>query len=207
MSRILEKVERRLGEKLFLKAHRCMSPKCATVKRGYPPGMHGKKKRRRGHSEYGELLHEKQVVRFLYGLDDKDLKRYAKEASEKGGSFVSRLLQMLEQRLDNAVFRLGFAESRRIARQMISHGHITINGRTVTIPSYRIKNGEIIALKERSLASGLFEGLDTRLKKYNPPQWLSLNPGKKSGQVIRAPEPDDAGLTANLIKVKEFYSR
>lgn len=208
MTRVLEKTERRLGEKLFLKAHRCSGPKCAHIRRAYPPGVHGKKKsRRRGASEYGQLLHEKQVIRFLYGLDDKDLRRYSTKASSKSGVFGSNFLQMLERRLDNTVFRLGFTESRRIARQIVSHGHVLVGGRPVNIPSYQVKVGDIVSLKENLLSSPLFEGFDARIKNYEPPQWLALDRSIKKGAVVRMPQAEDARVTVDVTKVKEFYSR
>ena len=116
MAKVLEKVERRLGEKLFLKGDRCIGPKCAFTRRSYAPGLHGKRKRR-GSSEYGELLRAKQRVRFVYGLDDRDIKKYTQEAESKSGVFSSNFWHLLESRLDNAVFRLGFAPSRRNARR------------------------------------------------------------------------------------------
>ena len=211
MTRVLEKVERRLGEKLFLKGHRCLGPKCAYIRRGYPPGLHGNKKkggrRRRGLSEYGELLREKQKVRYLYGLDDKDIARYSKKAASTSGVFSSNLLRMLESRLDNAVFRLGFTESRRIARQVVNHGHVLVNGKMASIPSFQIKKGDTIALKEKILSSPLFSELEIKIKKYEAPQWLELDRTNKTGKVTRLPEADDAGVSADVTKIKEFYSR
>lgn len=211
MQRILEKTERRLGEKLMLKGERCVGPKCAMVRRAYPPGVHGKKSkggRRRGAlSEYGTLFREKQKIRFLYGLDDKKVEGYSKKAADKSGLFSSNFLQLLESRLDNAIFRLGFAGSRRIAKQLVSHGHVTVNGKTVTISSYAVRKGEVIALKEKILSSPLFTELETRLKKYEPPKWLELDRQKKAGTVKSMPEAEDAGMTFDVTKIKEFYSR
>lgn len=210
MARVLEKVERRLGERLFLKGHRCLGPKCAHIRRGYAPGVHGKRKGgkgRRGLSEYGELLSEKQKVRYLYGLDDRDIARYSKRAASMPGVFSSNLIRMLESRLDNVVFRLGLTESRRIARQVVGHGHVTVKGKVLSFPSYQVKKGDVIALKEKILQSPLFSELEIRIKKYNPPQWLELNREQKTGTVMRAPEPDDAGLIGDVTKIKEFYSR
>ncbi len=206
MTAVKEKVERRLGEKLFLKPHRCTGPKCAHTRRSYPPGIHGKK-RRRGLSEYGELLHNKQIVRHLYGLDDREVERYSNEASRRTGIFGTNFLRMLETRLDNVVFRLGFAESRRMAKQIVSHGHIQVNGRPVTIPSYRVRTGDTVAINEKSVGGGQFRELDLRLKNYEPPSWLGVDPSKKSGKVVRLPEAEDAGVTVDVTKVKEFYSR
>lgn len=206
MPKILEKTERRLGEKLFLKGDRCIGPKCALTRRSYPPGSHGKK-RRRGLSEFGELLREKQRVRFLYGLDDKDVKRYTKEAALKSGVFSSNFWRMLESRLDNAVFRLGLAPSRRVARQMVLHGHIMLNGRAVNIPSVQLKKDDILSIKESSLSSPLFGELDSRLKKIEAPSWLLPDKAQKSGKVVAVPETESLETYFNATKIKEFYSR
>ncbi len=208
MPRVLEKVERRLGEKLFLKGERCAGPKCAVIKRSYPPGAHGRsKKKKRAGSEYGQLLREKQKVRFLYGLDDKEIERYSKKAAERRGLFSSEFIKLVETRLDNTVFRLGFADSRRSARMMVSHGHIVINGKRVTIPSYRVKKGEEITIKEASLASPLFAELEAHLKKIEAPRWLNLDKAKKLGVPISLPEAEDVKETFEFAKVKEYYSR
>lgn len=214
MMRLLEKVERRLGEKLFLKGERCAGPKCATVRRGYPPGPHGKGKgrgggpgRRRNISEYSVLMKEKQKVRFMYGLDDKEIRMYSKKAASKPGIFSSHLVQLLERRLDNTVFRLGFTESRRIARQLVGHGHVLVGGRTVNIASYPVRKGDVISIKDRLQGTPLYTSFENRIKKYEAPRWLALDPEKKTGAVTRLPEEEDAGLTADITKVKEFYSR
>lgn len=206
MSKVLEKVERRLGEKLSLKGERCFGPKCALVRRGYPPGVHGKK-RRRGLSEYGTLLREKQKVRFLYGLDDKDIKRYTEEAAKRPGVFSSHFLEMLERRLDNVVFRLGLAESRSRARHLVSYGHVTVNKKAVTIPSYRVRPGEMIGLKDKSLQSGFLGEIDLRLKKHQTPSWLSLDSARKEGTVVGSPGAEEGGFMVDVTKIKEFYSR
>lgn len=208
MPRILEKTERRLGEKLFLKGDRCIGPKCALTRRSYPPGARGKSRRRgRGLSEYGELLKEKQKVRFLYGLDDSDIRRYTKKGELMAGVFSSNFWRMLESRLDNAVFRLGLAPSRRIARQMVTHGHIGLNGRLVNIPSVQLKTGDTVSIKESSQRSALFRELDSRLKRVEPPVWLSLDKARKAGKVIAPPEVEHLEIDFNATKIKEFYSR
>lgn len=208
MLKILEKVERRLGEKLFLKGDRCVGPKCAVVRRGYPPGMHGKnKKRKRGPSEYGELLREKQKVRFIYGLDDKVIKRYTQEAASRPGIFSSNLLVILERRLDNVLFRAGFLPSRRMARKFISDGHVLVNGVRVTVPSYLAVKGDIVNLKDKIIARGILTDLEARLKKYEPPLWLELDKNKKEVRVKDFPNTDDLQVDLDVTKVKEFYSR
>ena len=204
--RILEKTERRLGEKLLLKGDRCAGPKCAMTRRNYPPGIHGRR-RRRGLSEYGELLQEKQKVRFLYGLDDREIEGYVKKAQVRAGLFNVNFLSLLERRLDNTVFRLGLASSRRIARHLVSYRHITVNGKTVSIPSYQVRKEQVIGIRERSQKSPLFAELDARLKKYEPPKWLRLEKEKQQGIITGMPEADDAQLTLDVAKIKEFYMR
>ena len=208
MVKILEKVERRLGEKLFIKGDRCLGPKCVTVRRAYPPGVHGKRRtRRREGTGYGLLLAEKQKLRFLYGLDDREIARYSNKASTKKGIYASNILQMLEARFDNIVFRLGLADSRRSGRQLITHGHVLVNGKVVHIPSYTVRKGDVISLKERILKSPLYAHFNERIKKYEPPQWLILDKVKKTGTLKDAPYADDWGLTIDVAKIKEFYSR
>lgn len=206
MPKLLEKVERRLGEKLFLKGDRCSGPKCAAVRHPRPPGMHGKT-RRRSLSEFGQYLQGKQKVRFLYGLDDRDLNRYVKDAEATRGEFAEEFLWLLERRLDNVVFRLGFTTSRRAARQAVSHGHILVNGRRVTISSYRVKPGNLVSINPSARPSMHFADLESRLKKYNPPAWLSLEKDAWIGKMTGFPESKAAGVSEELTKIKEFYSR
>ena len=206
-TRLREKIERRLGERLFLKGSRCVGPKCAVVRRNYPPGIQGTKRRRKESSEYGALSREKQKVRFFYGIDNKDIKRYTEQALKKRGVFSFHILQMLEQRLDNVVFRLAFAESRRQARQMVTHGLVMIAGKTVRTPSYQVRKGEEITLKEGAAKSPLVEHAEQRIKKYEPPQWLQINKQKMAGAVLRVPEEGDFEIIFDASKIKEFYSR
>lgn len=212
MAKILEKVERRLGEKLFIKGDRCIGPKCALTRRSYPPGAHGKSKgkgkgKRREPSEFGVLFREKQKIRFVYGLDDKDLKRYITIAVSQKGTLSINVLKLLERRLDNVLYRLGFADSRRMARQAISHGHITVNDKRVSSPSYQVKKGNVVGLKEQALKSGFFKRIDDTMRSYEAPKWLSLDKGKKMGTMTADPGVDDAQTTIDITKVKEFYSR
>ena len=205
MTKALEKVERRLGEKLFIKGDRCAGPKCALVRRTYAPGAHGKA-RRREPSEFGQMFREKQKIRFIYNLDDKDLKRYITMASSQKGTFSTNVLKLLERRLDNVVFRLGFGDSRRMARQIVGHGHITVNGKIVSIPSFQVKKGSVISIKELSLQT-MFKGIDERLKSLETPRWLSLDKAKKTGTITADPDADDVQTTVDITKIKEFYSR
>lgn len=208
MTRLLEKVERRLGEKLFLKGERCVGPKCAATRRAYPPGAHGKKRaRKRGISEFGQLMREKQKVRYLYGLDDRDIERYSKEAASSLGVYSIYFWQLIERRLDNVVFRLGFAESRRIARALVNHGHITVNGRRVDIPSYRVKKGDTIMVKENMWSTPLFAHFEMKIKKHHAPAWLLFDQNSKMGTVVDLPGEKDQEVTFDATKIKEFYSR
>src|SRR3989344_2607329 len=178
IARPKEKIERRIGEKLFLKGERSFSPKTAISRRPYPPGLHGKK-RRRGRSEYGTQLREKQKVRYLYGINNGKLKRYFEEArANKNKPTVDTLAELLERRLDNTVFRLGFTVSRSIARHLVSYGHILVNGKCVRQPSLKIKIGDTISPKVSELSLTLYQDLNTRLKKYTPPEWLELAKNK-----------------------------
>ncbi len=205
--RILEKIERRLGERLFLKGDRCLGSKCAVVRRNYPPGIQGTKRRRKDSSEYGALSREKQKVRYFYGIDNKDIKGYTKTALKKRGVFSFHILQLLERRLDNVVFRLGFAASRRQARQMVAHGLVMIGGKTVRTPSYQVTKDEEIALKEGSVKSPLVTEAEQRIKKYEPPQWLQIDKLKRTGSILRIPEEGDVEIIFDASKIKEFYSR
>jgi len=208
MPRILEKVERRLGEKLFLKGDRCVGPKCAMIRRAYPPGIHGKKRSRgRGSSEYRELLREKQKVRFFYSLDDGQIKRYVEKASSRGGVFGENLLRALERRLDVVVWRLGFTPSRRTARQAISHGHITVNGRPISSSSYAVEKGDVVGLGGRGMKSGMFRAFVEGQHTPPPPSWLALNKEKAQGSVAGLPAAEELGFSFDLAKVKEFYSQ
>lgn len=206
MPQVLEKVERRLGGKLFLKGDRCLGPKCAVIRRGYPPGAHGKNRRRRKESEFANLLREKQRLSYAYGLDDRELERYSKNAAQTNAA-GSSLLKLLERRLDNAVYRLGFAVSRRSARQTVNHGHIAVNGKTLTIPSYLVKKGDRISIKERSRALPLFSDIERRLKNYDPPRWLALEKNKYEGTLLEMPSGEESETTFDSSKIKEFYSR
>src|SRR3989344_940945 len=206
MPQIREKKERALGEKLFLKGERCAGAKCVMVRRNYPPGAHGKRKRRAS-SEFGTLLREKQKVRFLYGVDDATVRRYSKEAAFAKGVFSSNFWRILESRLDNVVFRLGFSVSRRAAQQAINHGHVLVNEKTVTISSFRVAPGDVISLKERTARLGLFQDLGSKLARQQTPQWLLIDPEKKTGKIAKAPDVEDLETMFDATKIKEFYSR
>lgn len=181
---------RRAGEKLFLKGEKCFGPKCPLTRKPYPPGIFGKgmKKRRRpvrGLSEYGLQLREKQKIKFSYGLRERQYSNYLKEAQKKGrGDVKTYLFGLLESRLDNIVFRLGFTDSRSQAKQMVSHGHIMVNKRKVDIPSCRLKIGDKISIRPQSINRKIFRDFDLKIKKYNPPSWLNLDKEKREGEII-----------------------
>jgi len=197
---------RRTGQKLFLKGERCFSPKCAMVRRPYIPGIHGRSLRRRI-SEYGRQLIEKQKIRFTYGISEKQLKNYFKEIINQKGNKEELFVKKLESRLDNVVFRLGWASSRKSARQLVSHGHILVNGKKVDIPSFQVKKGDVIKIKEKSKQKKPFKDLSTLLKKYEPPRWLSLDKKKLEGKVKGEPTIEDMGKISELNMVIEYYSR
>jgi len=200
---------RRLGVKLFLRGEKCLSPKCPMVKRPYPPGLPGKR-RKSPPSEYKKELIEKQKLRYWYGLSDRQLKKYVKEVLEKRGKVedVSTLLiQNLEKRLDNVVYRLGFAVSRDQARQLVSHKFFLVNGKPVNIPSFSLKVGDTVSLKPQKLKKAIFKDLKERLKKHQVPSWLSLDPEKFEGKVISEPKVEEVAPPVEVSAVFEFYSR
>ncbi len=201
------RISRRLGEKFFFKAERDMTAKSAMVRRPYPPGVHGKRGSRAS-SEFGTELKEKQKVRYLYGISDKVLKKYVgKAAQARSGTKTEALYKSLERRLDNAVFRLGLAPSRRISRQMVSHGHLEVNGRPVRTPSIGLRPGDQVAVRQASRGKMIFEGLALKLKKHQPPSWLSLDVEAMSGAVQSLPSLEEDNSFQNLSKVIEYYSR
>ena len=210
MPRILEKTERRLGEKLFLKGDRCIGPKCAAARRAYPPGVHGKKRTRGGRggaSEFSSLMREKQKVRLFYGLDDHDIKKYAEKASATRGLFSDIFLHMMESRLDTAVWRMGFADSRRAARQAVVHGRILVNGKVVRSPAYPVRVKDVMSMKERPGKNAVSAAIAERLKHYQPPAWIMLDRDRGTGTFASAPQSDQIGMTFDVTKIREFYSR
>ena len=199
-----EKKERALGTRLNLKAERSASPKSAVSRKPYHPGMHGQKRRRQP-SDFGLQLKEKQKFKLSYGLKEKQLREIFDQAIKAGGVTRDKVFEILESRLDNVVYRLGLVGSRIIAHQAVRHGHIAVNGHRVNYPSFKVKKGDKISLVESSKEIGLFRNLSEKLKKYNPPTWLSLDLDQKVGEVISLPHDIDLPFDANL--VVEFYSR
>jgi small subunit ribosomal protein S4 len=203
--RISCRVCRRLGTSI------CGREKCAFKRKPYPPGEHGRaSKYPRASSEFGIQLREKQKLKFMYNLREAQFRNYVREAERRSGDSAENLVQILESRLDNVVYRLGLANSRTQARQAVSHGHFKVNGRRVTIPSYRVRKGDKIAIREGSTGRGVFKDIEINLKKFTPPAWLSLDKDKKEGEILGlASMMADPSLAqnVNLKAIIEFYSR
>lgn len=198
---------RAIGEKLFLKGDRCFSPKCAMVRRPFKPGMHKKTRSRAGLSEYGKQLTEKKKMKLVYRIDENQLRRYFKESQTGKGSTMEILFKKLEMRLDNIVFRLGFAQSRSVARQLVNHGHFWVNGRKLRIPSKGLKIGDVVTVRPQSLEMPVFKNLKEILKKQEIPNFLGLNREKIEGKVIAEPSMVELKPPFNISLVVEFYSK
>lgn len=202
------KLCRREGEKLFLKGERCFSPKCSFERRSYPAGMHGKQAQfRRKESDYALQLRAKQKARRVYGVLERQFRRYFERAQRQPGLTGVNLLIMLERRLDNVVYRLGFADSRAQARQLVRHGHFTVNDAKVDIPSFLVKAGDKISVRESSRRTTYFKELAQRLDGTRTPGWLSLDAANLTGTVVSAPSRDDIDVTLNEQLIVEYYSR
>jgi len=176
------------------------------VKRPYPPGVHGKS-RRRGLSEYGRQLSEKQRLKRIYGILERQMKKYFLKAQSAAGDTRENLLRELETRLDNVIFRLGWASSRAAARQLISHGLVLVNQRGVSAPSFQAKKGQIISLKERAKKAKQTEEMAAKLKKYETPVWLKSDAEKMEAQILAMPQGSELGDLAPVGLIVEFYSR
>ncbi|HHY46317.1 MAG TPA: 30S ribosomal protein S4 [Firmicutes bacterium] len=196
---------RREGMKLFLKGDRCFTEKCAIDRRGYAPGEHGQGRKKM--SEYALQLREKQKLRRIYGILERQFSRYFDLASKKKGITGEALLQLLERRLDNVVYRLGFASSRQEARQVVRHGHIAVNGRKVSIPSYSVNVGDVISVREGSRELPRFKELAEGLSQKTVPAWLELNPAEMSGRVVNIPSRQEIDVPVQEHMVVELYSR
>ncbi len=197
---------RREGMKLFLKGSRCEMAKCA-VDRGRPaPGPHGAKRRRKP-SPYAEQLREKQRLRYLYGLLEKQFRILFKKAQRKKGITGDNLLMLLETRLDNVVFRLGFATSRSQARQLVGHGHFLVNNHKVDIPSYQLKTGQVVAAKGKENSRKLITNVLEETEKREVAQWLSVDRQGLKGEILRMPKREDINVPVNEQLVVELYSK
>jgi small subunit ribosomal protein S4 len=203
------KLCRREGEKLFLKGSRCLSPKCAIERRNYPPGQHGKETSfRRGRaSDYSLQLREKQKARRIYRILERQFRRYFQEALRRPGVTGENLLSILESRLDNVVFRMGFAESRAQARQIVQHGHFNINGRRTNIPSYLVRPGDRIEVRDGSRKRDYFKGLRDFAAEVATPDWVSRDLNTLSGSITRLPERTDVEQNIREQLIVEYYSR
>ena len=196
---------RREGMKLFLKGAKCYTKKCPFERRPTPPGQHGV--RRRKVSDFGVQLREKQKMRRIYSVHERQFKNYFDDAERRSGVTGEALLRMLETRLDNVVFRMGFATSRAQARQLVSHGHFTVNGRGTTVPSYATGAGDRIEVREISRKSEYFKNAREAMKGAQRPDWLSVDADKLSGSVTALPRRDQMPAELNEQLVIEFYSR
>ncbi|MBW2061682.1 MAG: 30S ribosomal protein S4 [Deltaproteobacteria bacterium] len=196
---------RRESMKLFLKGDRCYSDKCAYERRSYPPGMHAQ--RRRKVSDYGVQLREKQKVKRMYGLQEKQFRSYFTKAERQKGITGTNLLILLERRLDNVVYRLGYASSRSQARQLVTHKHLTVNSRSVNIPSYLIKQGDIVVLKEKSRQLGQIQESLTAVARRGIPQWLELDKDSFSGVIKALPTREDLTMPIEEQLIVELYSK
>jgi small subunit ribosomal protein S4 len=202
------KLCRREGEKLFLKGERCFSPKCALEKRPYPPGLHGRQTHfRRKVSDYGLQLRAKQRARRVYGVMERQFRRYFREAERRRGLTGSNLLILLESRLDNVVYRLGFATSRPQARQLVRHGHFEVNGRKVDIPSYLVQPGDLVAVRANSQQKQLFKDTALDLEHRAAPDWLSRDDVTMSAKVLALPTREDVDVPIDEHLIVEYYSR
>jgi len=201
------KICRREGEKLFLKGERCYTQKCALIKRKYPPGIHGPKGYPRL-TDYGIRLREKQKVKRIYGISENSLKRYFNKAKKLSGSTEEAFLRLLESRLDNVIYKAGFAVSRSSARQLVNHGHFLVNGRKVNIPSYQVRVGDVITLKEKSrVRDKIINSLNFFKGRSETPGWLTVDEKNLLIKIIRRIELEDLPKDINTKLIVEFYSR
>lgn len=196
---------RRAGEKLFLKGDRCFSPRCAVERRHVPPGGAGNRRRRV--SDYGIHLREKQKARQMYGIMEGQFRKYMTDAFNTPGISGNNLLRTLERRLDNVIYLFGFADSRKQARQMVQHGHFTVNGRKTDIPSFLVKSGQTIAWTESSRRREFFADRTDGLPKRTMPSWLALDLTRMEGQVVSLPPDNELPETINSRLIVEYYSR
>ena len=196
---------RREGLKLFLKGSRCFSKKCAFERRSTPPGMNTQ--RRRKVSEFGMQMREKQKVRKSYSVLEKQFRNYFDRAEQRTGMTGENLLRLLEMRLDNVVYRMGFASSRAQARQLVGHGHFSVNGVPTNIPSYQVKPGDRVEVRESKRAREPFKLAKETLRSHQAPEWLSMDAAKLTGTVADMPRRDQMPLDLNEQLVVEYYSR
>lgn len=196
---------RREGLKLFLKGDRCYTPKCAIERKAYAPGQHGQGRKKV--SEYGLQLREKQKARRIYGILESQFRRYFEKAERQTGVTGENLLRLLERRLDNVIYRLGLGSSRSEARQLVRHGHFMVNGRKVNIPSYLIRVGDVITIRDKSKESPKIKELMERSGDRTPPSWLELETEQARARVVDYPTRDQIDATVQEHLIVELYSR
>ncbi len=202
------KLCRREGMKLFLKGERCYSPKCAFEKRNYAPGMHGKKGSfRHKESDFARQLREKQKARRVYGVQERQFRRYFRYALRVKGMTGVTLLTMLERRLDNVIYRLGLADSRAQARQLIGHGHFLLNGHNHNVPSYLVQVGDVIEVRPSSRNNGYFKTISERLGQRALPEWLEFDELQWRGRIVGTPDRRSVDVPLNEQLIVEYYSR
>jgi len=202
------KLCRREGQKLFLKGTKCYTDKCPVDRRSYPPGQHGPAQaRRRRQSDYAVQLREKQKVKRIYGLQERQFRGVFHEAARREGVTGENLLVELETRLDNIIFRMGFARSRAEARQLVRHRHVEVNGRVTDIPSYRVKDGDEVAVKNTSKGMAVIqESLESRTRP-DLPEWLALDEKARVGRLVREPEREEIPMQVEEHLIVELYSK
>ncbi len=196
---------RREGQKLFLKGDRCYTGKCAVDRRAYAPGQHGQGRRKL--SEYGTQLREKQKVRRAYGILEGQFEHYFELANKKEGVTGENLLSILESRLDNVVYKMGLAVSRPEARQLVSHAHFTVNGKKVNIPSYLVKVGDVIAVREKSRSSVKFDAILASTESRIVPKWIDMNRDTLEGKIVAVADREDIDLPIEEHLIVEYYSK
>lgn len=205
------KICRRLGQKVLLRGEKCVSPKCPIVRRPYPPGPRRKHRGRRGTaSEYAKELVEKQKLKRYYGLKEQQFRGYVDGVLRKRGGVEDTavlLVENLERRLDNVVFKMGFARSRREARQLVSHAHFFVDSRPVNIPSFETKKKMVISVKDLKRTRVIFKNLSMTLKNYQPPAWLKLDRENLKGEIIDKPTVEEVVSAVDIPAIFEFYSR
>jgi small subunit ribosomal protein S4 len=197
---------RREGAKLFLKGTRCFTDKCAIERRNYPPGEHGKGRRVK-ETNYGQQLREKQKARRIYGMMERQFRHFFTKSTESRGVTGEVLLQMLERRMDNVVYRLGFAPSHHAARQLVRHGHFQVNGRKVNIPSYQVGAGDQVTLREKSRKLAVVLSTLESRKGQDVPEWLSVDADALTGRVLSIPTRGSISTPINEQLIVEFYSK
>lgn len=201
------KICRRMGQKMFIKGERCTSPKCGAVRRGTPPGVHGSARKRARLTDYGVQLKEKQKAKALYGILERQFRTYVQRALKTEGNTAVMLHRLLERRIDNVVYRLGFATSRGAARQLVRNGHIRVKGKTVSIPSFLVTVGDTITLGGAREGSNAGVPPPAAQESFKAPRWLSLDRGTLTGTVVTLPDEQDFEHIFSAPQIIGFYSR